>query len=236
MLEPMIRARRLIRTPFAWRRCVPGLLAAFLALGLTGSRSLGLEPGPRWWTAPRFWDPAWRDSMLALPDSVLVPDSMPGVSRRASIDFMRRMFRSQESTFAGPDSRHHNDDEMRRSFQRHERDFERLLAMFQADSGLWRIHAPDPMFYTPATGLPPARQQHYEQLLEKLGLRMLMREDHDVVLFRATTVHTFDRKGFAWTQHPDGPIVERETTTPSGAFRAYRRLKGNWYIYFQPSS
>jgi hypothetical protein len=236
MPQPLIRARRLIRTPHLWRRYAPGLLAAFLLLGLTGSRTPETEPGPGWWTAPRPYDPGWRDSMLALPDSVLVPDSMPGVSRRASVDFMRRMLRSQDSTFAGPDSRHHSDAEMRRAFQRHERDFERLLAMFRADSSLWRIHAPDPAFYTPATALSAERQQRYEQLLVKLGIRMMVREDGEAVLFRATTVHTFDRKGFVWTPQPDGPVVERETTRPSDAFRAYRRLKGNWYIYFQPSS
>lgn len=175
------------------------------------------------------------DSLMALPDSEWsVP---PGVNRQELIRFMRRMYRSPDSTFAGPDSAHRTDAQMKADFLAHERDFQRLLEMFRTDSTLERVSAPDPMF-TPPSPLPAERQKAYDRLFAKLGVRMIVRERGDLILLRTTTVWTFDRRGYAWSSRVPDRLVDRETTTvgSTGPFRVYRRLKGGWYIFYQSSS
>ena len=177
------------------------------------------------------------DSLLALPDSLLqAPGAPPAMSGPWLRRFARRLLYAPESLYAGPDSVHRTDAEMRASLVTHEREFDWLVRMFRQDSSLQRAVPSEWRTPNAPEALTAARRREYDRLLTSLGVRMMLREANGLILLRTTTVWTFDRKGYAWAPKPPRPIVDRETTQGGGEWVVYRHLKGPWYIYFQPSS
>jgi hypothetical protein len=206
-----------------------------LALALGVAIAAAAEEHPR--VDPRFPEPTRRmlDSLMALPDEQWeVP---PGVDRKTFIELMRRMARAPDSMYVGPDSAHRSDADMRRFFDLHEKDFVRLVGMFEADSTVERITGPDFPIYRPPSGLPPSRQKDYDALMHRLSVVMLVRNPGGLIQLRTTTVHTFDRRGYAHSRRPPVPLVETETLRQGrGVTPVYRRIKGNWFTYYQEAS
>ena len=177
---------------------------------------------------------AYYDSLLRLPDSLLLIPGAPAMMSPARIrEFARRFLYAPESIYAGPDSAHLPDARMKAAFEAHERQFERLVRMFREDAGFDRIASPEFRTPNPPQRLAPARQRQYDRLLETLGVRVIVREAPDRFLLRTTTVWTFDRRGYLWSPRPPAPIVEHETL---GCSECYRRLKGPWYVFFWSTS
>ena len=177
---------------------------------------------------------AYYDSLLHLPDSALrelseASGQSPAMLRR----FAWRLLFAPESIYAGPDDAHRTDAEMKATFLAHEREFERLVRMFRADSAFDRIAAPGWRTPNAPRRLSAARQQEYDGLFATLGVRMIIRESPGHFLLRTTTVWTFDRRGYAWSSQPPRRLVDHETV---GCDDCCRRLKGPWYIYYQSSS
>jgi hypothetical protein len=214
------------------RVVVPLVLAATMGVATMGSTadSTGRYPSPE---QKRMFD-----SLAALPDSAWEIPEGTGLSRQAIIEFYRRLARNPDSLYAGPDSAHVPDSLMAARFRRHASDFERLRRMFVADSAFDRVWRSDQGLGYEPSALPPRRQAEYDRLLSMLGIRLLVRES-GTILFRTTTVWTFDRKGYVWSARPLKPLVEDETTSKAhyGAWRVFRALgMRGWYIYFQSSS
>jgi hypothetical protein len=174
------------------------------------------------------------DSLLRLPDSLLViPGAPAAMSGSALRTFARHMLYAPESIYAGPDSAHRTDAEMKADFLAHEVDFEQLVGMFQADTGVQVVEVPEWRSPASPARIPASRQQAYDRLLRRTGVRMIVREARGRFLLRTTTVWTFDRRGYAWSPKPPTPLVQDETV---GCDDCYRRLKGPWYIFYRASS
>jgi hypothetical protein len=175
-----------------------------------------------------------RDAEITMPDSVL---QWVGMTREQFVNMgLRFVTLPPESLFKGPDAAHRSDAEMATSFFAREKDFQRLVAMFRADTSFDRVFVRSWDFSQEMRRLPPGRYAEYERLFARTGVVMVVRED-DLVLLRTTTVHTFDRKGYAWSMRPVSPIVRDETTVAGdGAWRVFKPLKPRWSIYFQESS
>jgi hypothetical protein len=148
-------------------------------------------------------------------------------------EFSRRLLYAPESIYAGPDSAHLSDAQMKAAFLARERDFERLVSMFRADSSFDRVASPEWRTPNPPRVMPAARQAEYDRLLGRLGVRVIQREARDRFVLRTTTVWTFDRRGYAWSAKRPWSVQEHETV---GCSECYRRLKGPWYIFFRSTS
>jgi len=177
---------------------------------------------------------AFHDSLLHLPDSLLRIPGAPGYMTPSWIrQFARRFLYAPDSIYAGPDSAHRTDAEMKAVFMARERDFERLVRMFQADSAFDRIESPDWRTPNPPKVVPAARQAEYDRLFRRLEVRLIEREKPNRFVLRTTTVWTFDRRGYVWSPSPPWSVREHETV---GCDECYRRLKGPWFIYFRATS
>ena len=138
---------------------------------------------------------------------------------------------------------------MERHFIKHRADFERLVQLFQEDATLTEGPFPGSTW---SPKISKTRRERYERLYRRLGVRKIER-DEGVILIRATTTHTFDRKGYAWCAQPAesttcdgetrwylttaGQVVNRETTGELRyQFRVFRQMAPGWYIYFQANS
>jgi hypothetical protein len=174
-----------------------------------------------------------REAERMMPDSVL---KWVGMSREEFVRQGLLAATSPESLFMGPDKAHRSDADMKAHFLAHERDFLRLLAMFQADTSYHRIFVRHDDFSQAMKRVPRARYTEYERLMARTRVVMLIREG-DLILLRSTTVHTFDRKGYVWSPRPQKPVVSGEThEVANGHWRVFKPLKPGWSIYFQPSS
>lgn len=177
---------------------------------------------------------SYYDSLLHLPDSALrelteVSGQSPAMLRA----FARRLLFAPESLYAGPDSAHRSDAEMKATFLAHEPEFELLVRMFRADSAFDRVAAYGWRTPNAPRRLGAARQEEYDRLFASLGVRLIIRESSEHFLLRTTTVWTFDRRGYEWSSRPPRGLVDHESV---GCDDCCRRLKGPWYIYFQSTS
>lgn len=73
--------------------------------------------------------------------------------------------------------------------------------------------------------------------MHRLEVRMLVRLETGTVLLRTTTVHTFDRRGYAFARRAPARLVTKETLqSGNGPVIVYRHMKGQWYTCFQETT
>ena len=147
---------------------------------------------------------------------------------------------------------HPSDDSLIKNFQRHEADFDLLARMSREDSDLIRI-APDftwtqksAAWPRPESELGFSRQRwdEYRSLFRKLDLESgNLNYQPDLVLFLASTkglVTGGSSKGYAYSVK-EPPLMGQNLDNYS--FKdskkdmniGYRKLKGNWYLYYEVS-
>ena len=128
------------------------------------------------------------------------------------------------------------DREMVANFQLHKADFNKLLAMFQADKGLQYFSKGHTRPEDPSSvGVTQQRLKDYQEMFSALGLDGLgdvsVSNNKDEVWFFTSTEgpreSTF--KHYAFVPHPTRGVVEDLNTAASKA-APYRRIEGNWYL------
>jgi len=147
---------------------------------------------------------------------------------------------------------HPSDDSLIKNFQSHEADFDQLARMSQEDFNLIRI-APDftwtqksAAWPRPESGLgfSPQRWDEYRGLFRKLDLKSgILSYQPDLVLFLASTkglVTGGSSKGYAYCVKEPPLVVESLDNysfkdSKKDIDRVYRRLKGNWYLFYEVS-
>src|SRR5262245_61430813 len=150
------------------------------------------------------------------------------------------------------DSPHPTDDALIANFQRHEADFDLLARMSQEDSNLVRI-APDFTWTRESAAWPRPESElgfsrprwgEYRSLFRKLGLTSgLLNYQPDLILCLASTkglVTGGSSKGYAYSAKEPLLIVD---SLDNYSFKdsikdiniVYRKLKGNWYLYYEVS-
>jgi hypothetical protein len=151
------------------------------------------------------------------------------------------------------DSPHPSDDSLIKNFKTHEADFDMLARMCQEDSNLIRI-APDftwtdksVAWPRPESELGFSRQRwdEYRSLFRKLELKSgILNYQPDLVLFLASTkglVTGGSMKGYAYSVKAPLLITEslddyRFKAPIKDINIAYRKLKGNWYLFYETDS
>jgi hypothetical protein len=143
---------------------------------------------------------------------------------------------------------HPSDKSLEQTFLAHEADFNKLVDMCNADAHVVRI-APDftwmdnnAAWPRPESELGFSRQrwEEYRSLFSKLGLTAgILNYQPDSVMFLASTrglVTGDSSKGYAYSLKPPETIVDSlENATFSKSRIAYKRLKGNWYLFYMVS-
>lgn len=147
---------------------------------------------------------------------------------------------------------HPTDAEMIRKFQEHRDEFDELITMFRSDRNLGRV---GPNFTRSATGAPGPggdaqgsgdigvtsdRLNDYLSRFAKLGIRAGIEgyNDKEYIYLHVSSQGlsiTGTSKGYAYISKPPDRIVENLDTYWSEdgrSFSAYRRMEGNWYLYF----
>jgi hypothetical protein len=147
---------------------------------------------------------------------------------------------------------HPSDDSLIRNFQSHEADFDVLAQMSQQDPNLIRI-APDFTWTDKSAAWPRPeselgfsnqRWDEYRSLFRKLDLKSgILNYQPDLILFLASTkglVTGGSSKGYAYSVKEPPLIVE---SLDDYSFKdskkdiniVYRKLKGNWYLFYEVS-
>jgi hypothetical protein len=158
------------------------------------------------------------------------------------------------SCFFPAEREHPKDSELIKNFQTHRAEFDELLEMFKADRSLGRV---GPDFTRPANFFercegPNARNGNeievseerladYRKRFSRLGLPYGIEGycDKHRVHFYASGLGlsvTGSTKGYAYSDDPPQTLVDDLDTywsTDGHSFWAYRRIEGNWYLYFQ---
>lgn len=143
---------------------------------------------------------------------------------------------------------HPSDSDLEENFYRHEADFNRLIEMSNEDARVLRI-SPDFTHISRGDGLGPdsdvgftkERWQEYRRLFSKLGLDGgLTRSEHPhviVILWASGSgiVGHGSAKGYAYSTKEPSPLVDsagRFPVPPGNGGHVYKRIKQNWYIYY----
>ena len=143
---------------------------------------------------------------------------------------------------------HPADQELQANFTKNEADFELLVRMAKEDSKVLRI-APDFTWLDnnadwprpeSELGFSTQRWKEYQSLFSRLGLPAgILNYQPDVVMFLASTkglVTGGSSKGYAYSLKEPSPIVDSlENVSFKTSRIAYKRLKGNWYLFYEVS-
>ena len=140
------------------------------------------------------------------------------------------------------------DDELAVTYWKYEADFQRLAEMSDRDEQVTRIASNFTWLKTNAAwprpesewGISKARWEEYRSLFKKLALRegITREESGDVIYFTASSVGLMTdgaSKGYAFARTQPESIVDSlddPTSWPQGKHMYFRRLKGNWYLFF----
>ena len=147
---------------------------------------------------------------------------------------------------------HPSDDSLIRNFQQHEADFDLMVRMCQEDSKLIRIASDftwtDKSVRWPRPeselGFSTERWGAYRRLFSKLSLKSgILNYQPDEVRFLASTkglVTGGSGKGYAFLiKEPSQVVASLDNHSFKDSKRdiniAYRRLKGNWYLFYEVS-
>ena len=148
----------------------------------------------------------------------------------------------------GESAPHPSDKALGETFFAHEADFNKLVEMCNVDSHVLRI-APDftwldnnAAWPRPESELGFSRQRwdEYRSLFLKLGLTAgVLNYQPDSVMFLASTrglVTGGSSKGYAYSlKEPEVIVDSLDNATFSKSRIAYKRLKGNWYLFYMIS-
>lgn len=137
---------------------------------------------------------------------------------------------------------HPTDAVMLKNFAKHEAEFEELLAMLRADRKLERVDDNWTRPTDPSTiGVAPERIAEYRQRFAALGIPRGFDAFHDPERF--TFIATAfglsvggSSKGYAYLDPTPDLIVEdldHYHSDDGRSFTAYRRIHGNWYLFFE---
>lgn len=126
-------------------------------------------------------------------------------------------------------------------FNRQKDDFERLVVMLRADSGIQRI---DEDWTAPSDpsriGISKERLATYRQLFKKLGIPRGIEVVHqpECITFIASSIGlsiSGSAKGYAYLEEPPQLVVDNLDTYWSAngqSFTAFKHIKGDWYLFF----
>jgi len=145
----------------------------------------------------------------------------------------------------GCDSPHPSDDALRRNFEKHEAEFDRLVQMCQEDSEMVRIA--DNFTWTKQSAAWPRpesdlgfsrdRWDEYRTLFRKVGLdNGLVSNQPDLVVLFAShrgIVPAGSSKGYAYYLKTPITLVDSLDADKPSNGKAFMRLKGNWYLYLE---
>src|ERR1043165_4338970 len=140
---------------------------------------------------------------------------------------------------------HPSDKYLEQTFVAHEADFNRLVEMCNTDAHVIRI-APDftwldnnAAWPRPVSqlGFSNQRWDEYRSLFSKLGLTAgVLNYQPDSVMLLASTrglVTGGSSKGYAYSlMQPEVIVASLANATFSKSRIAYKRLKGNWYLFY----
>ena len=151
---------------------------------------------------------------------------------------------------------HPKDEKLIEIYQSHKNEFNQLLQMFQEDKSLGRV-APEftrtANFFEECKApniwngknieIGEARLSEYRKLFSLLELPAGIEGycEKDIILFYASTKGlsvTGSSKGFAYLEEmPTGNLkivenLDNYWSSDGKSFRAFRRIEGNWYLYF----
>ncbi len=126
---------------------------------------------------------------------------------------------------------------MQQRFQENRADFERLVQMLRADTGLYRIT------HRLVEHMPPGsqkitrdREREYRQLMGELGIDTVSAVHREVgdFSFRVRAFTSGGGMGYSFCEKVPYPLVKQldgyRPATP-GSFSAYREIEDHWYIY-----
>lgn len=147
------------------------------------------------------------------------------------------------------DNPHPSDDSLIQNFQNHEAEFERLVRMAKEDSHVIRIASDftwtdkNAAWPRPESelGFSTERWNEYRSLFKKLDLKAgILNYQPDLVYLTASTQGLLtggSGKGYAYSLKEPSPIVESlDNVSFKGSEKsmnfAYRKLKGNWYLFY----
>ncbi len=148
----------------------------------------------------------------------------------------------------GPDSPHPSDQSLEKLFAANEADFEKLVRMSNEDSHVVRI-ASDFTWLDNNAGWPRPeselgfsnqRWNEYRSFFSKLGLKSgILNYQPDLILFLASSkglVTGGSSKGYAYSlKRPEVIIESLDKPDFSKSRIVYKRLKGNWYLFYEIS-
>jgi hypothetical protein len=148
----------------------------------------------------------------------------------------------------GESAPHPSDQYLEQMFLAHEGDFNRLVEMSNVDMHVVRI-APDFTWLDNNAGWPrpesqlgfsPQRWDEYRSLFAKLRLTSgILNYQPNLILFLASTkglVTSGSMKGYAYSLKEPEVIVESlDNPSFSQSHIVYKRLKGNWYLFYEIS-
>lgn len=152
----------------------------------------------------------------------------------------------------GCDSEHPSDAELEKNFYKHEADFDLLAQMAIEDADMIRI-APDFTWHKDNAdgfaskakyGFSDERWNEYKQLFPRLGKNNgILNYQPDLILVLASSrgmVTGGSSKGYAYSSNEPLPISDSLDNVNFKDSQkeiniAYKRLKGNWYLYYKVS-
>ena len=140
------------------------------------------------------------------------------------------------------------DDELAANYLKHEADFQRLAEMSDRDEHVTRIASNFTWLKTTAAwprpesewGISKARWDEYRTIFANLALPdgITREESGEVIYFFASSVGlgvSGSTKGYAFARREPETIVDSlddPTSWPKGKHMYFKRLKGNWYLFF----
>ena len=148
----------------------------------------------------------------------------------------------------GESTPHPTDQYLEQTFRAYETDFNKLVDLCNADAHVVRI-APDFTWLDnnaawprpeAELGFSKQRWDEYRSLFAKLGLTAgVLNYQPDSVMLLASThglVTGGSSKGYAYSlKPPEGIVDSLDNATFSKSRIAYKRLKGNWYLFYMIS-
>ena len=148
----------------------------------------------------------------------------------------------------GESAPHPSDKSLGQTFFAHESDFNKLVEMCNADSHVVRIASDftwldhNAAWPRPESELGFSRQRsdEYRSLFSKLGLTAgVLNYQPDSVMFLASTLGLVtggSSKGYAYSlKEPEVIVDSLDNASFSKSRIAYKRLKGNWYLFYMIS-
>jgi hypothetical protein len=150
------------------------------------------------------------------------------------------------------DSPHPSDASLEENFYKHEANFNVLAQMAIEDAGMiriapgftWHKESADGKESKAKYGFSDARWNEYKQLFPKLGKNNgILNYQPDLILVLASSrgmVTGGSLKGYAYSPKEPSPLVDSLENldfrdSKKDINTVYKRLKGNWYLFYQAS-